>query len=69
MSGILFSFQEPSEGDGQHGDSTGLKSVKEGLLEAEKESADHEFYLLDPTKFAKNYDLPGIDPGPKIESS
>ncbi|CAK9021012.1 unnamed protein product [Durusdinium trenchii] len=32
------------------------------VIRQDGESADHEFYLLDPAKFAKNYDLPGIDP-------
>ena len=31
-----------------------------------QESADHEFYLLNPEKFEKNYDLPGIASFPPV---
>eukprot|EP00435_Cladocopium_sp_Y103_P055651 s1061_g18.t1 len=37
------------------------KAVESGSMVIRQESADHEFYLLAPEKFAKNYDLPGID--------
>ncbi|CAE7030169.1 BPIFC [Symbiodinium natans] len=31
-----------------------------GSMVIRQESADHEFYLLDPDKFAKNYDTAGL---------
>ncbi|CAL1151645.1 unnamed protein product [Cladocopium goreaui] len=37
------------------------KATESGSMVIRQESADHEFYLLGPEKFAKNYDLPGID--------
>ena len=36
------------------------------LIFLAQESADHEFYLLNPEKFEKNYDLPGIASFPPV---
>ncbi|CAJ1376181.1 unnamed protein product [Effrenium voratum] len=37
------------------------KAKQSGSMVIRQESADHEFYLLDPEKFAKNYDTAGVD--------